>query len=238
MTADARRDATAAPSPKQWELRAARRQKDRAAPDGGGRNIAQDIIAAGWELVHEEGAGDFTVKQVIGRAGVALQTFYRHFGTKDELLLAMFEESIQEGVQRFVAASSERLPVDRLHHLVTAPFLQTYDETAVRELRWRALERQRLLDTFPDAVEAVFEPYRAALLDAITEVRDAGEGTCDDPDLTATIVMHLVTTLTHAVHGGGLNEDPERVAERTWQLCWDGLRRDRDATPRRRRARR
>ena len=208
--------------PRLWEVRAALRAMNRVG-DSSGRSIAHDIVDAAWDLVMTSELTDFTVRQVAERANVALQTFYRHFGSKDELLLAMFEEAIEQGAKPFIVESAGLPPVERLHHLVTTPFLLTYDERALRINRWRARERQRLIEAFPHEVEAVFEPYRAAVVDAIVAVRDAGEGTCDDPELAGTVVMHLVQTMIHAVYGGGLVADPEALAEQVWQLCWQGL---------------
>ena len=154
-------------------MRAALRAVTRAT-DHGGRDIAHDIVDAAWDLVFNAEVTDFTVKQVAARANVALQTFYRHFGSKDELLLAMFEDAIYQGSQSFIAEGAGRPPVDRLRHLVTAPLLLHYDERARRVNRWRLRERQRLLEAFPDAVEAIFEPYRAAIVHAIVAVCDSG----------------------------------------------------------------
>ena len=207
--------------PMQWEVRAALRAMTRAG-EHGGRSVAHDIVTAAWELV-ERGDHDFTVKQVVERAHVALQTFYRHFGSKDALLLAMLEESISRGTRAFIAESAAFPPVERLHRLVTAPLLLTYDDDTQRIIRWRARERQRLLEVFPDAVEAVFDPYRVAVVDAITAVCDSGAGSCDDAELTGAIVTHLVQSMTHAVHGGGLGTSPEAAAEGIWHLCWQGL---------------
>src|SRR5262245_37135730 len=205
---------------RQWEMRAALRVFARAGESG--RSVTHDILDAAWSLV-EAGDGEFTVKQVAQQANVALQTFYRHFGSKDELLLAMLEESISAGTQVFIAESAELPPVEHLKSLVTAPMLLPYDETGERINRWRARERQRLREMFPDAVEAVFEPYRAALVDAIMAVCAHGAAKCDDPELTGTVVMHLVQTMVHAVHGGGLHAPPDAVAEQIWELCWNGL---------------
>jgi AcrR family transcriptional regulator len=205
---------------KQWELRAALRVFARAGESG--RSVTHDILDAAWNLV-ERGDGDFTVKQVAQEANVALQTFYRHFGSKDELLLAMLEESISAGAQAFIVESAEHAPVERLQRLVTAPLLLAYDDVAVASIRWRARERQRLLEVFPDAVEAVFEPYRVALVEAIAAVCASGDASCEDPELAGTVLMHLVQTMVHAVHGGGLHASPDAVAEQIWELCWSGL---------------
>jgi AcrR family transcriptional regulator len=48
-----------------------------------------------------------------------LQTFYRHFGSKDELLLAMFEEAIEQGAKPFIDDSAGLSPDESVHHPVT-----------------------------------------------------------------------------------------------------------------------
>lgn len=220
--------------PKQWELRAA----DRLARvvDANSRDIASDIIAAAWELVGTFEILDFTVKQVAKHADVALQTLYRYFGSKDELLLAMFEESMYEAAVLLDAPKDP--PVERLRNIVTRPILDTYDERSQRIIRWRGRERQRLLETFPDAVEAVYEPYRVLVADAIVAVCEAGHASTDAPDLDAALILHFVQTMAHAVHGGGLNERPEAVAEHVWRMCWAGIGGDPHYRPGRRRVRR
>ena len=66
-----------------------------------------------------------------------------------ELLLAMFEEAIEQGAKPFIVESAGLPPVERLHRLLTAPLLLTYDERAQRINRWRSRERQRLVEVFP-----------------------------------------------------------------------------------------
>jgi TetR/AcrR family transcriptional regulator len=210
-----------APLAKQWELRAARRGAGRSA-ENAGRDFATDIIDAAWALVEEDEILDFTVRQVIDRAGVALQTFYRYFGNKDELLLAMFEESMRRATDRFVDMPTAD-PVERLQHMVTQPIIMDFDAQAQRMTRWRGRERQRLLEYFPDAVEAVYEPYRAAIADAIVDVCEAGTGGCDAPDLDAKLILHLVQEMAHGVHGGGITDPAPVVAERVWRMVWAAL---------------
>jgi AcrR family transcriptional regulator len=214
--------AAACPStrpPKQWELRAASRA---GRAENGGRDFALDIVKAAWALVQEDEILDFTVRQVIDRAGVALKTFYRYFGNKDELLLAMFEESMGVATERLLDFPTEDT-VERLQYLVTTPIVMDFDDRTQRVTRWRGRERQRLLEYFPEAVEAVYEPYRAAIAKAIVDVCDAGRGSCDEPDMDAKLVLHLVQEMAHGVHGGGIDDAPGLVAQRVWHMVRSGL---------------
>ena len=51
------------------------------------------ILAAGHRLVGAKGA-DFTIVELCREADVALQTFYRYFGSKDQLLVALIGDQI------------------------------------------------------------------------------------------------------------------------------------------------
>jgi AcrR family transcriptional regulator len=218
---------------KQWELRASLRSVARAG-EPGGRDYANEIISAAWELVERDGVFDFTVKQLIERAGVALQTFYRYFGNKDELLLAMFEESMRDAVARVLVYRPTPDPVEHLRQLVTRPIVMKYDEQARRSLRWRGRERQRLLEFFPDAVEAVYEPYRASIAEAIASVCAAGWGRSAYPDVDARLILHLVQEMAHGVHGGGIGDPPKLVAERVWHMVWSSITASDTVVPRHR----
>jgi AcrR family transcriptional regulator len=205
--------------PKRWELRIAVRT---GRSENGSRDFALDIINAAWALVEEDEILDFTVRQVIDHAGVALKTFYRYFGNKDELLLAMLEESMRGATERLLDFPSTD-PIERLKYLVTRPIVMDFDDRAQRVTRWRGRERQRLLEFHPDAVEAVYEPYRAAIAEAIAAVCDAGRGSCSAPDVDAKLILHMVQEMAHGVHGGGISDAPELVAQRVWHMVWSGL---------------
>ena len=46
--------------------------------------------------MQETGGIDFTVQDIVDRSGLSLRSFYKHFGGKDELLLALFEELLAD----------------------------------------------------------------------------------------------------------------------------------------------
>ena len=52
------------------------------------------MVHVAVELAQERGLDSFTVQDVLKRADVSIQTFYRHFDSKDELLLAVLEEAV------------------------------------------------------------------------------------------------------------------------------------------------
>ncbi len=57
-------------------------------------NRVELFLDAARELMSTN-ATDFTVQEVVERSGQSLRTFYQYFAGKHELMLALFEESIQ-----------------------------------------------------------------------------------------------------------------------------------------------
>src|SRR5437763_9607122 len=53
------------------------------------------FIQVAMELLSETGRTDFTVQELVERSRTSLRSFYQHFASKDELLLALFEEVIR-----------------------------------------------------------------------------------------------------------------------------------------------
>jgi TetR/AcrR family transcriptional regulator len=206
---------------KRWELRSALRAARRAqdASRRTGRDPAEKLIAAGQDLVLE-GDGQFTVKELADRAGVALQTFYRHFGSKDELVLAVLEENVAQGVREMEAAAARQPdPVDQLRELIQLPIRMSTAPESFRRLRFHARERQRLSEMYPAEVEVVFAPYRDLIERHIRAVAAAGRHLAADPHRDADVVMRLVAVYAHAVGTAAVSWSVEECATLVWQFC-------------------
>src|SRR5271155_3333619 len=96
---------TSITNPSNWRVRVIDRSFERAAASSGDRRTPDAIarralrsssrlVVAALELAEEVDSSSFTVQDVLDRADISLQTFYRHFQNKDELLLAVMEEAI------------------------------------------------------------------------------------------------------------------------------------------------
>src|SRR5690349_227936 len=75
----------------------------------------QKFLDAAFTLVDEKGSTEFTIQEVVDRSKQSLRSFYEYFDGKDELVLALFEESIREADDDIRAAvEAESDPLDRL----------------------------------------------------------------------------------------------------------------------------
>src|SRR5580765_7912873 len=91
-----------------WRQRAVSRSLNAARSRAEKR--AQRFLDAAFELMDEKGTTDFTIQEVIDRSKQSLRGFYEYFDGKDELVLALFEETVREAredIKRAVSAESD-----------------------------------------------------------------------------------------------------------------------------------
>ena len=77
-------------------------------PAGTGASARERILDASYELFSQRGIRAVGVNEVIERAGVATATLYRHFPSKDHLVLAFLDLREQRWTKGFVEAGAMR----------------------------------------------------------------------------------------------------------------------------------
>ena len=96
-----------------WRERAVERSLRRARARAVSRS--DRFLAAATELLAETGRIDFTVQDIVDRSKMSLRSFYQHFASKDELLLALFEESVRTTAAHLdEKVATVDAPIDRL----------------------------------------------------------------------------------------------------------------------------
>ena len=189
----------------------------------------QRYLDAAFELIDEKGTTDFTIQEVIDRSKQSLRGFYQYFDGKDELLLALFEDSILESaVDLRDAVEAESEPLARLRAFTTR--LHEWCEPA-KVTRKRGIHNRRPISEFsvqlavahPERVKAAMEPISRMLLELIEEAAAAGAVKVSDPRRAAALVQQ---TVMYSWFGNRLIQDERRrlSAEETWDFCLHGLR--------------
>ena len=181
---------------------------------------SERFIQVATELLYETGSLDFTVQDLVERSKMSLRSFYQHFASKDELLLAVFEEAIRSYVGTLRAhLGAVDDPVEKLRVYVTSFY--GAGESANRQAS-AALSRYLLMLTSAEPTELarVLEPQIALL----SEIVD--QGVAADrfrPDLSTPVLTILITqTLMSAVEMNvlGTQLTGESVsAEDLWAFC-------------------
>ena len=205
--------------------RAAASPRDRRTPSSIAQRAlrpATRIVQAATELSHQDDTASFTVQDVIDRADVSLQTFYRHFGGKDDLILALIEEEVTrgaEGYRKRLARLDD--PVARVESVIKGPFARG----SRRDPGMVTREHIRLLDTHAREVWAADAPYRNLLAETIRAAQDAGEFLGVDADEEADMITTLVLSRFHQLVLGAESRSFAREAGHIWAFCLAALSR-------------
>ena len=166
-----------------------------------------------------ERGDNFTTQDLIKEADVALQTFYRHFGGKDQILLAVVGDLI-EGHCRSLAEQGEALadPVERLRFYIYGT-LSTLGEPGTAGARFMTSQHWRLHQEYPDELAAATKPFADLLQRELEAGRDSGLLAPRAPERDAWIINKLVMSVFH--HFAFAEDDPAvaTVADDVWGFC-------------------
>jgi AcrR family transcriptional regulator len=135
--------------------RAVRVAKERARDD------VQLLVAAGRKLLHRDGAADMTIADVLTEAGLSTRAFYRHFASKSDLLLAIYDNE----VDRYTPRLQRRLDAATTARAGLEAWI---DELLAAGFEPRRGERTRAMFTWAVPLQQEFPVEFAAVRDALT----------------------------------------------------------------------
>jgi AcrR family transcriptional regulator len=154
------------------------------------------ILDAADAVLAARGFDALRVDDVLERAGLSTRAFYRHFGSKSELFLALFDRETaraSERLQAKVEAAGD--PAGRVQAWVEATLALAHDERLAERTRLFAAEQFRLSRQFPERTRRCVALQLAPLVDAIRDGRDQGVFPHADPDGDARAIHHLCAGL-------------------------------------------
>ncbi|MET0588009.1 MAG: TetR/AcrR family transcriptional regulator [Novosphingobium sp.] len=193
---------------------------------------ARLLVSAAYELLETDGLEGLTIRAVLKRTGLARRAFYERFAGKDDLVLAVFEQTLQEAARYFRELAEDLGDPEEQIRLVVkgialrSPAIDKFESGDVIDKRSAALSREhlRLAESRPAELQAALSP----LLDLITEIVaagiEAGRFRPCDPAMQATLIYNLVSTTIHtellAEEGGAPDEKRRQIlAEEIWEFC-------------------
>ena len=218
--------ASANPKEPGWRERAVSRSLNAARSRAEER--VQRFLDAAFELIDEKGSTEFTIQEVIERSKQSLRGFYEYFDSKDELVLALFEETVREADDDIRAAvDAESDPLTRLRTFAVR--LHEWCDPAEAPRKRGAHNRRAISEfsmhltfNYAERVRAALRPASRLLRELIDAAAVAGAIRVDDPRRAAALVQQTVMC---SWFGNRLVEKPEQrlSAEETWEFCLRGL---------------
>ncbi|WP_314246848.1 acyl-CoA-like ligand-binding transcription factor [Streptomyces kutzneri] len=189
------------------DLRARRRQKARLA-----------IQSAALRLFSERGYEDVTVQQIADAAEISASTFFRHFPTKEDVVLHSEDDGFF--VESIKAQPAGLPPLEAIRRGYREACLRIGDRTLL-------YERSRLIRRVPALRAKTWERYRRiieALTPLVAERMGVAEGDLAVRTLAATCVAVAGAATERWVDTGGKEELADLVdqafasVQSSWQL--------------------
>ncbi|RJF91285.1 TetR/AcrR family transcriptional regulator [Sphingomonas cavernae] len=202
-----------------------------AEADADALDRTRQIVAAAYELLDEAGLEGLTIRAVLNRTCLARRAFYDRFAGKDDLVLAVFADTLRLAATFFgeqVRALPD--PMARLHHIVTGIVLGrgSIDDSATGrgDRRGAALSREhlRLAEARPAELQKAVSPLIDLIADQLSDGIRVGQVREAPVHWMAMLVYNLVSTTVHTelLSEEAAHRDPQRrqqLAEEIWEFC-------------------
>jgi len=219
-------ESTAEANEPDWRERAVSRSLNAARSRAEQR--VQRFLDAAFALIDEKGTTEFTIQEVIDRSKQSLRGFYQYFNGKDELLLALFEETVGEATDdlgRVIESTTE--PLERLRAFTIR--LHEWCDPSEKPRRRSSHNRRPIMEfsvqlavAHPDRVKAAMAPVSRMMWELVDAANAAGAIQVADTRRAAALMQQ---TVMYSWFGNRLAENARMrlSAEATWEFCLDGL---------------
>ena len=185
---------------------------------------AKRFMKSALAILGETGRTDFTVLEVVERSKTSLRSFYQHFSTKDELLLALIDKIMSESTKQWREATAGLPSSKALRVLIDRICTPAESSTQDRVNRGLTDYNDHLAETLPREYARVLSPLHELIKDIIN--RGIAEGTFRtdlDVDATAALIMQsALGAMRLQVLGAELNGVPID-ADHIYDFCVSGL---------------
>lgn len=217
------------PASATWRDQAVARSLDSARVRA--ENRVQRFIDAAFDLLIDSEPGkDFTVQDVVEKSGQSLRSFYQYFGGKQELLLALFEESVRSTAEQLRdRITGEQKPLDRLHRFVVeyyslcrpAPKGKGKKKASVALAEFA----QQLMTAHPEEATRAFAPLVALFDEVLDDAVTAGviRGDLGRRRIAGVVLEVIMFNAFSATIGGAAREHDGDPAEELWELLLNGI---------------
>jgi AcrR family transcriptional regulator len=207
-----------------WKQRAVERSTKAAKLRAEQR--VQRFLDGAQAIMIKKGSTDFTVQEVVDRSRQSLRSFYQHFGSKHELLLALFEDALRRAADQIQAATAGTDdPLDRLRIAVELLFELSRPDPTVQRPLFTDFAPQ-LLISHPAEVKAAHAPLLSLLTDLMAMAEARGQlydGA--NPRRLAALTMQTVMFIAQSSGSGDDGTQHPITAAEAWQFCAHGFAR-------------
>lgn len=185
---------------------------------------ASRFMKSALAILGETGRTDFTVLEVVERSKTSLRSFYQHFSTKDELLLALIDKIMAESTRKWREETDGLASLDAMRLLIDRICMPATSTTQDSINRGLTFYNDHLAETLPREYARVLVPLHRLIQDILN--RGLAEATFR-PDLdvessAALIMQSVLGAMRLRVLGVELNGVPIDAGH-IYDFCVRGL---------------
>jgi AcrR family transcriptional regulator len=164
------------------------------------------------------------VLEVVERSKTSLRSFYQHFSTKDELLLALIDKIMSESARKWRDDTAALPAVDALRVLIDRICQPAESTTQDKVNRGLTFYNDHLAEALPREYARVLSPVHELIKEIIERGAADGAFRSDlDVDATSALIMQsALGAMRLQVLGAELNGVPVD-ADHIYDFCLSGL---------------
>ena len=188
---------------------------------------ASRFMKSALSILGETGRSDFTVLEVVERSKTSLRSFYQHFSTKDELLLALIDKIMAESTKKWREETTGLRSTAALGVLIDRICAPAESSTQDSINRGLTSYNDRLGETLPREYARVLSPLHQLIRDILNQGIAEGSFRADlEVETTAALILQTVLgAMRLRALGAELNGVPID-ANHIYEFCARGLARD------------
>ena len=181
----------------------------------------QRIVDATYRVVARTGSFDPRLRDILRESGLSTQAFYKHFRSKDELMLVLLDD----GRRRLVGYLAHRMekavaPEHRVRAWIEGVLAQAADADAAARTRPFLAHQDRLVEQFPEEQQESVDLLVGLLAGAIADLPGNRSAAAGRRDARAVYELSFGTLHTHLSHG---TRPTAAEADHLVQFCLKGI---------------
>ena len=196
------------------------RQRKKLEPDP---RVRVAILSSASKIVREEGVRALSIAEVLSRTELSTRAFYRHFGSKDQLVSAVFLEMARVEMVRLRQKMATRAdPVHAVAAWIDGRLDLAFNEQIRSDLRQMSLEAQSQMFAAPELVGPSYAEILRPLVKALERGSNMGVFSDIDPEGDALSIHGVVWAGVERQWSTG-SCDQHDVRDRVQRFCLRGL---------------
>jgi AcrR family transcriptional regulator len=128
----------------------------------------RQLVEATYRVIEKSGSFDPPLRDILKASGLSTQAFYKHFRSKDELLLVLLDDGRRQLLSYLEHRMSKATtPAGRVRAWVEGVLAQAANVQAAKRTKPFVVNQDRLADQFPTEQQASFDLLLELLVEAL-----------------------------------------------------------------------